>query len=149
MTLMNLSCWYFTSILLAIDLAKDQKQMLVYLGEFSWFSNSYKGYFEKKLKNSWIPHITKAPSREIEKHQCYLFFYLPFEVFQLLWQKHNIYSAKGHLISKCPFGIFNPAKKRTKKFDSITMVSTSSRNVLKNLKTPKRHFEINCPLLHS
>jgi hypothetical protein len=30
--------------------------------------------------------------------------------------------AKGHLISKCLFGIFNSSKKRTKKFNFTTMV---------------------------
>ena len=44
----------------------------------------------------------------------------------------NIIFVKGQLISKCLFNIFNSPKKRTKKFD---------------LKTPKRQFEINWPLL--
>ena len=30
---------------------------------------------------------------------------------------------KGQLISKCPFGIFNSPKKRTKKFSFTTMVT--------------------------
>ena len=53
---------------------------------------------------------------------------------------------KGQLISKCLFGIFNSPNKQTKKFDLTTM-DTSSRIVfvlfLGELKTPKRHFEIN------
>ena len=59
------------------------------------------------------------------------------------------YITKGQLISKCLFGIFNSPKKWTKKFDFTTMV-TSSRIVfvrcLGELKTQKRHFEINWPL---
>ena len=31
--------------------------------------------------------------------------------------------AKGHLISKCLFGVFNFSKKQTKKFDFTTIVS--------------------------
>ena len=53
---------------------------------------------------------------------------------------------KGQLISKCLFGIFNSPKKRMKKFE-IYYYCTSSRIVFDRfsgeLKTPKRHFEIN------
>ena len=57
-------------------------------------------------------------------------------------------TAKGQLISKGLFGVFNSSKKRTKKFDlASTMVCTSSRIIfvrfLEELKTPKRHFGIN------
>ena len=58
-------------------------------------------------------------------------------------------AVKGQLISKCFFGIFNPPKKRTKKFNFTTkkLYGTSSRIVfvrfLGELKTPKRHFETN------
>ena len=53
---------------------------------------------------------------------------------------------KGQLISKGLFGILNSSKKRTKKFDLITMipqVDLFSFGFWKNLKTPIRHFEIN------
>ena len=75
------------------------------------------------------------------------------------WKYHSFWARfqnmhvipKGQLISKCLFCIFNSPKKRTKKFDYITMeYGTSSRIVflcfLGELKTPKRHFEINWPL---
>ena len=55
-------------------------------------------------------------------------------------------SDKGQLISKGLFGILNSSKKRTKKFDLTTMipqVDLFSFVFWKNLKTPKRHFEIN------
>ena len=56
---------------------------------------------------------------------------------------------KGQLISKCLFGIFNSPKKCMNEFGFTTM-DTSSRIVfvrfLGELKTPKRHFEINWPL---
>ena len=52
---------------------------------------------------------------------------------------------KGQLISKGLFGILNSSKKRTKKFDLTTMipqVDLFSFVFWKNLKSPKRHFEI-------
>ena len=58
-------------------------------------------------------------------------------------------ACKGQLISKCLFGLFNRSKKRTKQFDLTTMipqVDLFSFVFWKNLKTPKRHFEINWPL---
>ena len=54
--------------------------------------------------------------------------------------------SKGQLISKGLFGILNSSKKRMKKFNSTTMipqVDLFSFVFWKNLKTPKRHFEIN------
>ena len=36
--------------------------------------------------------------------------------------REDIFFLKGQLFSKCPFGIFNSAKNRTKKFDLTTMV---------------------------
>ena len=57
--------------------------------------------------------------------------------------------SKGQLISKCLFGIFDSSKKPTKKSDLTTMVppvELFSFIFWKNLKTPKRHFEINWPL---
>jgi hypothetical protein len=56
---------------------------------------------------------------------------------------------KGQLISKGLFGILNSSKKWTKKFDLTTMipqVDLFSSVFWKNLKTPKRHFDINWPL---
>ena len=52
---------------------------------------------------------------------------------------------KGQLISKGLFDIINSSKKRTKKFDltMIPQVDLFSFVFWKNLKTPKRHFEIN------
>ena len=55
-------------------------------------------------------------------------------------------TVKGQLISKGLFGILNSSKKLTKKFDLTTMipqVDLFSFVFWKNLKTPKRHFEIN------
>ena len=53
---------------------------------------------------------------------------------------------KGQLISKCLFGVFNSLKKRTKTI-RLYYYGTSSRIIfvrfLGELKTPKRHFEIN------
>ena len=65
----------------------------------------------------------------------------------------NNYSdkSKGQLISKCLFGIFNSPQKWTKKFNFTYYYGTSSRIVfvsfLGELKTPKRNFEINWPLV--
>ena len=60
------------------------------------------------------------------------------------------YVLKGQLISKCLFVIFNSPKKRIKKFDFTTNYGISSQIVfirlLGELKTPKRHLEINWPL---
>ena len=47
-------------------------------------------------------------------------------------------SAKGQLISKCLFGIFNSPKKRTKTFFFSSFLG--------ELKIPNWHFEINWPL---
>ena len=41
---------------------------------------------------------------------------------------HDFDLGKGQLISKCLFGVFNSSKKRTKKFDSTTMVYDTSRS---------------------
>jgi hypothetical protein len=54
--------------------------------------------------------------------------------------------AKGQLISKCLLGIFNSPKKGTKKFDFTTKSNCSVR-FLGELKTQKKHFEINWPLV--
>ena len=53
--------------------------------------------------------------------------------------------AKGQLISKCIFVVFNSPKKRIKKFDFTTMVPQVEIffvHFLGELKTQKRHFEI-------
>ena len=60
--------------------------------------------------------------------------------------------AKGQLISKCLFGIFNSPKKQTKNLNFTTVVPQGSSRIvfvhfLVELKTPKRHFDINWPLL--
>ena len=58
---------------------------------------------------------------------------------------------KGWLIWKCLFGIFNSPKKMNEKI-RLYYYGTSSWIVfvrfLGELKTPKRHFEINWPLLN-
>ena len=64
---------------------------------------------------------------------------------------HSQKYCKDQLISKCLFGLFNSPKKLTKKFDFTTMVpqvKLFSFVFLGELKTPKRHFEINWPLAH-
>ena len=55
---------------------------------------------------------------------------------------------KGQLISKRLFGIINSSRKRTKQFN-LTMIDLFSYVFWKNLKTPKRHFEIHWPLWFS
>ena len=63
----------------------------------------------------------------------------------LFWQ-----GFKGQLISKGLFGILYSPKKRTKKFDFNTMipqVDLFSFVFWEKLKTPRRHFEINWPLV--
>ena len=65
---------------------------------------------------------------------------------------HVCYSTKGQLISKELFDILNSSKKRKKIFDLTTMipqVDLFSYVFWKNLKTPKRHFEIHWPLWFS
>ena len=62
------------------------------------------------------------------------------------------YLVKGQLISKGLFGILNSSKKRMKKFDLTTMIPQVDLFLFvfwKNLKTPKRHLEINWPLARS
>ena len=59
---------------------------------------------------------------------------------------NEIVHAKDPLISKGLFGFLNSSKKRTEKFDLTTMipqVDLFSFVFWKNLKAPKRHFEIN------
>ena len=62
----------------------------------------------------------------------------------------NVIDSKGQLISTGLFGIFNSPKERTKK-NQLYYYGTSSRIVfvhcLGELKTSKRHFEINWPLV--
>ena len=57
----------------------------------------------------------------------------------------------GQLISKRLFGIINSSRKRTKQFNltMIPLVDLFSYVFWKNLKTPKRHFEIHWPLWFS
>ena len=56
-------------------------------------------------------------------------------------------TTKGQLISKGLFDVLNSYKKHTKKFDFTTKYDILGRIVfvrfLEELKTPKRHFEIN------
>ena len=56
------------------------------------------------------------------------------------------FPSKGQLISKCLSAVLNSPKKRTKKFDFTAMVHQVELffvQFLGELKTPKRHFEIN------
>ena len=46
---------------------------------------------------------------------------------------------KGQLISECLCGVFNSSKKQTKKINLNAMIVC----FLEELKTPKRHSEIN------
>ena len=69
---------------------------------------------------------------------------------QALGNDTTIAMPKGQLISKGLFGILNSSKKRTKKFDLTTIVTTMIPQVdlfsfvfWEKLKTPKMHFEIN------
>ena len=58
-------------------------------------------------------------------------------------------NTKGQLISKGLFGILTSSKNQAKEVDLTTMipqVDLFSFIFWKNLKTPKRHFEINWPL---
>ena len=57
--------------------------------------------------------------------------------------------AKGQLISKCIFGVFNFSQKTNKTFQLLGYLrSTCSRSFFwEKLKTLKRHFEINWTLL--
>ena len=62
------------------------------------------------------------------------------------WISHYV---TGQLISKGLFGILNSSKKGTKKFNLATripQVDLFSFVFWKNLKTSKRHFEINSPV---
>ena len=74
----------------------------------------------------------------------------------LTWEWHlrklHLVHSKGQLISKRLFGIPIYSEKRTKKYNLTTMISQVdlfSFLFWKNLKTPKRHFEINWPLNHT
>ena len=49
---------------------------------------------------------------------------------------------KGQLISKCLFGVLNSSKKQTKTSRQVVKLNLFVR-FLEELKTPKRHFEIN------
>ena len=65
----------------------------------------------------------------------------------VLWDEKT--ASNGQLILKRLFGILNSSKIRTKKLDLITMIPKVDLFLFlfwKNLKTPKRHFEINWPL---
>ena len=66
---------------------------------------------------------------------------------QLFVNTRNVVAnPKGQLISECLFDIFNSPKKRTNKFDFTTMVPQVELFLfvfLGELKSPKRHFEIN------
>ena len=69
-----------------------------------------------------------------------------------LWEECRFAHCKGQLISKGLFAILNSSKKRMKQFDLTTMipqVDLFSFVFWKKLKTPKRHFEINWPLIIS
>ena len=60
------------------------------------------------------------------------------------------FNTKGQIISNSNYGMLNSPKKRTNKFDFTTMipqVNLFSFVFLRKLKTPKRHFEINWPLV--
>ena len=57
--------------------------------------------------------------------------------------------AKGQLISKCLFGVFNSPKKMNENnlsWGTIVVKSNIFVHFLGKFKIPKRHFEINWPL---
>ena len=73
-----------------------------------------------------------------------VYLIMEFEIPQQIWKV----PFKGQLISKCIFGILNSPKKWTKKLNFTTMVPQVKLFLfffLGELKTPKRHFEINWP----
>ena len=62
------------------------------------------------------------------------------------FNRNVLHIGKSQLISKGLFSILNFSKKRTKKFDLPIMIPQIDVFLFvfwKNLKTPKRHFEIN------
>ena len=67
----------------------------------------------------------------------------------VLWDEKKT-ASKGQLILKRLFGILNSSKKRTKKI-RLNYYDTSGRiafvRFLEEFKTPRRHFEINWPLV--
>ena len=71
----------------------------------------------------------------------------PFSI-RILW---NLKLPKGQLISKCLFGVLNSSKKGTKTIRPWGIIVVESNflvRFLEEFKTPKRHFEINWPLLY-
>ena len=72
--------------------------------------------------------------------------------FEPTWKTFwDLATFKGQLISKCIFGLFNSPKKQTKiiRLEVLTIVVKSNFffRFLGELKIPKRHFEINWPLV--
>ena len=95
--------------------------------------------------------------RAIKTSHLVILISIPQSTTPLLFHYQKMYiltniQTKGQLISKCLFGIFNSPKKRTKKLDFTTyyleyLKQNCFRSFLAELKTPKRHFEINWPLV--
>ena len=94
--------------------------------------------FPLKVKRVSLPHSGGAL-------KCF-YWYLSTRIFELLSSSSGL--PKGQLILKYLFGIFNSPPKEQKK--RLYYYGTSSRIVffrfLGELKTQKRHFEINWPL---
>ena len=135
------------------------EQTLSWAGEAYWADNS-----------KWAPAESKVIRVENITF-CYLFFskknLQTHEVSWMLksglWKSTQVWwgrkhcmvliiaKGKGQLILKCLFGIFNSPKKWTKRFNFTTMVpevEKSSFIFLGELKTPKRHLEINWSLAY-
>ena len=91
--------------------------------------------FPLKVKRVSLPHSGGAL-------KCF-YWYLSTRIFELLSSSSGL--PKGQLILKCLFGIFNFPPKEQKK--RLYYYGTSSRIISVfwwgELKTPKRHFEIN------
>ena len=70
----------------------------------------------------------------------------------LFTKNTNLLISKGQIISKAYYGILNSSKKQMNKFDFTTMIPQDdlfSFVFWRKLKTPKRLFEINWPLVNN
>ena len=97
--------------------------------------------------NTWI--ILKRGNR-IKVHSVFPNLFIHFCLTEVIYSLvHNFCLFKGHLISKCLYGVFKFFKKTNKNKSTWGVIVVKLKNFirfLEELRTPKSPFEINWPL---
>ena len=153
------------------------KQIKIIGQSINWMTSSFTRFLPKTLQAKtpiraakvgiWNVTSVIQPFPDIGSFQCHsssdggsrwnlliarffpVFTTISWSITMISWGPLS-YQTKGQVISKSIFVIFNSPKKQPKKFDFTTMapqVELFSFVFWRRFKTPKRHSEINWPLV--